>query len=189
TIYKHANRLNRLVEDLLTISDIELEEVKFFFESVSLSGVVENVLPVVESKATEKRLAINKDIPEGLPSIRADRDRLSQILLNVLDNAVKFTPESGKVSITASDDKEGYVIVRISDTGIGVPEDEIPRLGERFYRVDKARSRELGGTGLGLSIVKHLMMAHNGRIEIESKLGRGTTVSLSFPVFDEEASV
>ncbi len=187
TIYRHANRLNRLVEDLLTISDIELGETKFFFESVSLSGVVENVLPVIESKAIEKKLVIDKDIPEGLPLIRADRDRLSQILLNVLDNAVKFTPESGKVSITASDDKKGYVLVKISDTGIGVPEDEIPRLGERFYRVDRARSRELGGTGLGLSIVKHLLMAHEGKIEIESELGRGTTISLYFPVFEEGA--
>ena len=187
TIYRHANRLNRLVEDLLTISDIELGETKFFFESVSLSGVVENVLPVIEPKAIEKKLVIDKDIPEGLPLIRADRDRLSQILLNVLDNAVKFTPESGKVSITASDDKKGYVLVRISDTGIGVPEDEIPRLGERFYRVDRTRSRELGGTGLGLSIVKHLLMAHEGKIEIKSKLGKGTTVSLSFPVFEEGA--
>ena len=189
TIYRHAGRLNRLVEDLLTISDIELGEKEFFFESVSLSGVVENVLPVIESKIMEKRLTFDNDIPDGLPSVKADRDRLAQILLNVLDNAVKFTPESGKISITASDDKKGYVIVSISDTGIGVPEDEIPRLGERFYRVDKARSRELGGTGLGLSIVKHLMIAHKGRIEIESHLGRGTTVSLSFPIFEGEVDV
>ena len=188
-IYRHAGRLNRLVEDLLTISDIELGEMKFFFESVSVNGVVENVLPVIESKAVEKGLVIDKNIPEELSPIRADRDRLSQILLNVLDNAVKFTPESGKVSITAFDDKQGYVIVSISDTGVGVPEDEIPRLGERFYRVDKTRSRELGGTGLGLSIVKHLMIAHKGRIEIESRLGRGTTVFLSFPVFEGEVSV
>ena len=189
TIYRHAGRLNRLVEDLLTISDIELGEMKFFFESVSLSGVVENVLPVIESKAVEKGLVIDKNIPEELSPVRADRDRLAQILLNVLDNAVKFTPESGKVSITAFDDKKGYVIVSISDTGVGIPEDEIPRLGERFYRVDKTRSRELGGTGLGLSIVKHLMIAHKGRIEIESRLGRGTTVFLSFPVFEGAVNI
>ena len=186
TIYRHAARLNRLVEDLLTISDIELEKMEFIFESVSLSGVVENVLPVIEAKAMEKRLIIDKDIPQRLPPVRADRDRLAQILLNILDNAVKFTPESGKISIMAFDDKKGHVIVRIIDTGIGIPRDEISRLGERFYRVDKARSRELGGTGLGLSIVKHLMTALNGRIEIESEQGKGTTVSLHFPVFREE---
>ena len=188
TIYRHAARLNRLVEDLLTISDIELEKMEFIFESVSLSGVVENVLPVIEAKAMEKRLVIDKDIPQRLPPVRADRDRLAQILLNILDNAVKFTPEPGKISIMAFDDKKGHVIVRIIDTGIGIPRDEISRLGERFYRVDKARSRELGGTGLGLSIVKHLMTALNGRIEIESEQGKGTTVSLHFPVFREESA-
>jgi len=186
TIYRHAARLNRLVEDLLTISDIELEKMEFIFESVSLSGVVENVLPVIEAKAAKKRLVIDKDIPQRLPLVMADRDRLAQILLNVLDNAVKFTPEQGDISIMAFDDKKGHVIVRIIDTGSGIPRDEIPRLGERFYRVDKARSRELGGTGLGLSIVKHLMAALNGRIEIESEQGKGTTVALHFPVFKEE---
>lgn len=186
TIYTHAARLNRLVEDLLTISDIELEKMEFIFESVSLSGVVENVLPIIESKAIEKGLVIDKDIPQELPPVRADRDRLAQILLNVLDNAVKFTPEPGKISITAFADKKGHVIVRIIDTGLGIPRDEISRLGERFYRVDKARSREMGGTGLGLSIVKHLMAALNGRIEIESEQGKGTTVLLHFPVFREE---
>jgi len=186
TIYRHAARLNRLVEDLLTISDIELEKMKFIFESVSLSGVVENVLPIIEAKAIEKRLVINKDIPQELPPVRADRDRLAQILLNILDNAVKFTPELGNISIKAFDNKKGYVIVRIIDTGIGIPRNEITRLGERFYRVDKTRSREMGGTGLGLSIVKHLMTAHNGRIEIESEQGKGTSVSLHFPVFREE---
>ncbi|MGE5844187.1 MAG: sensor histidine kinase, partial [Syntrophaceae bacterium] len=114
--------------------------------------------------------------------IRADRDRLSQILINVLDNAVKFTPEGGTVSLSAAPASGNEVVVKIADTGIGIPRDEIPRLGERFYRVDKTRSRELGGTGLGLSIVKHLMTAHKGRMEIESQLGRGTTVSLYFPI-------
>jgi two-component system phosphate regulon sensor histidine kinase PhoR len=109
-----------------------------------------------------------------------------QIFLNVLDNAIKFTPESGKVSITASLEEDGHVAVRIADTGVGIPRDEVSRLGERFYRVDKTRSRELGGTGLGLSIVKHLMAAHNGRMEIESQMGAGTTVALFFPVFMDD---
>ncbi|MFB3926203.1 MAG: ATP-binding protein [Syntrophales bacterium] len=181
-ISQHAHRLDRLLEDLLTISNIELGEMKFFFESVSLGGIVESVMPIVESRAREKGIAVEKEIPEALPPIRADRDRLVQILLNVLDNAVKFTRE-GKVSITAFDGGDGHVSVRISDTGVGVPRDEISRLGERFYRVDKTRSRDLGGTGLGLSIVKHLMIAHNGRMEIQSQLGKGTTVTLLFPVY------
>ncbi|HRR40686.1 MAG TPA: ATP-binding protein [Syntrophales bacterium] len=187
-ISRHARRLNRLVEDLLTLSNIELGEMKFFFESVSLSGVVENVLPVVAARAEEKKITIVKEIPEGLPPVRADRDRLVQILLNILDNAVKFTPASGKITLSAAVEGDDYVLIRVEDTGIGVPVDEIPRLGERFYRVYKTRSREMGGTGLGLSIVKHLMAAHGGRMEIESHLGKGTIVSLLFPIMKEPAS-
>ncbi len=180
-IERHARRLNRLVEDLLTISDIELGETKFAFESVALGEIAESVLPIVQVKAKEKNIAIVKELPESLPDVRADRDRLIQVLLNVLDNAVKFTPSPGTVHLSAAS-KDGFVVVRIEDTGIGIPREEIPRLGERFYRTDKTRSRELGGTGLGLSIVKHIMMAHGGRMEIESQLGRGTVVSLYFPV-------
>ncbi|MFA7394777.1 MAG: ATP-binding protein, partial [Pigmentiphaga sp.] len=114
-----------------------------------------------------------------------DRDRLVQILLNVLDNAVKFTPAPGRISVSALREGGQWVVLRVADTGVGVPKSEISRLGERFYRVDKTRSRELGGTGLGLSIVKHLMQAHQGKMEIESQLGQGTTVSLYFPVYKE----
>jgi two-component system phosphate regulon sensor histidine kinase PhoR len=181
TIARHAERLNRLVDDLLTISNTELGEIHFSFESVALSGIAQSVLHMIQQKAEEKKIEIASAIPEGLPLIRADRDRLSQVLINVLDNAVKFTPEGGRVTLAASPAAGQEVVVRIIDTGIGVPKDEISRLGERFYRVDKTRSRELGGTGLGLSIVKHLMAAHKGRMEIESQLGRGTSVSLYFP--------
>ena len=181
TIARHAERLNRLVEDLLTISNIELGEMRFCFESVAISGVAQSVLHMIQLKAHEKKIELTSAIPEDLPLISADRDRLSQILINVLDNAVKFTPEGGTVTLSAAQAAGNEVVIKIADTGIGVPRDEIPRLGERFYRVDKTRSRELGGTGLGLSIVKHLMTAHKGRIEIESQLGRGTTVSLYFP--------
>lgn len=182
TIARHAERLHRLVEDLLTLSNIEMGEMRLCFESVSLSGIVESVMNIIQVKARKKKIEIVSEILEDLPLVRADRDRLSQILINVLDNAVKFTPEGGKVTLTATTATGGEVAVRVTDTGIGVPRDEVGRLGERFYRVDRTRSRELGGTGLGLSIVKHLMAAHKGRIEIESQLGRGTTVSLCFPI-------
>ncbi|MDD5723461.1 MAG: ATP-binding protein [Syntrophales bacterium] len=186
TIQKHAERLNRLVDDLLVISDAELGEMRFFFESVSFDGIIENILPVIEPGASKKGLHIEQDMPVGLPPVRGDRDRLHQIVLNVLDNAVKFTPDAGTISIQGIDGKDGTVSIKITDTGVGIPRDEIPRLGERFYRVDKTRSRELGGTGLGLSIVKHLMTAHGGEMKIESRLGEGTTVSLIFPVFHED---
>ena len=180
-ILKQAQRLNRLVEDLMTISKIELGEIHFRFEDVLLSDVIGSVLPLVEAKAQVKKIRIENLLPEKTPPVSADRDRLSQVFVNVLDNAIKFTPEGGKVAVGA-EEKDGYVVVKIEDTGTGIPREEIQRLGERFYRVDKTRSRELGGTGLGLSIVKHLMLAHGGKMEIESQLGRGTKVSLFFPM-------
>ncbi|PKN39365.1 MAG: hypothetical protein CVU62_04005 [Deltaproteobacteria bacterium HGW-Deltaproteobacteria-2] len=180
-ILKQAERLNRLVEDLLTISNIEMKETKLNFESVSLNAALTNVISLVEAKAKLKNITIQNDVSENIAQIKADKDKLTQIFVNVLDNAVKFTPESGTVVIK-TDEAGAYTVVSISDTGIGVPKDEIQRLGERFYRVDRSRSRDLGGTGLGLSIVKHLMIAHEGKMEIESQLGRGTKVSLFFPI-------
>jgi two-component system phosphate regulon sensor histidine kinase PhoR len=190
TIAENAHRLDRLVDGLLTLSDIELGDMTLCLEGVSVSEVFDQVLPVVEAKIAEKKQTVYKTIPDGLPLILADRDRVAQILLNVIDNAVKFTPEGGKITVTAyehGNDKDN-VIVRINDTGVGIPKNELPRVGERFYRVDKTRSRELGGTGLGLSIVKHLMKAHLGRIDIDSKVGAGTSVSLYFPVYQRQKS-
>jgi two-component system phosphate regulon sensor histidine kinase PhoR len=178
---KQAQRLNRLVEDLLTLSRIELGEAIFRFEDISLPDAMDNVISLLDAKAAAKTITIQNRLPQNLMLVRADRDRLIQILVNVLDNAVKFTPEGGRITMEA-EEREGGLVLKISDTGIGIPGEEIQRLGERFYRVDKTRSRELGGTGLGLSIVKHLMLAHGGRMEIESQPGRGTTVSLYFPL-------
>ncbi len=178
---KQAQRLNRLVEDLMTISRIELGEMKFLFEAVDLPDVLGGVIPLLEPKAASKKINIENHVPEKMPQVRADRDRLSQVFVNILDNAVKFTPDGGSIAIDALEQEE-RLVVTITDSGAGIPREEIQRLGERFYRVDKTRSRDLGGTGLGLSIVKHLMLAHGGKMEIESRLGRGTKVSLFFPI-------
>jgi len=178
---KQAQRLNRLVEDLLVISKVELGELKFRFEEISLRNTLEGVIPLVEAKVKLKNITIHNQVPENDVTIRADRDRLTQILVNVLDNAVKFTPEDGSISIE-NEQKDNHTVLTITDTGIGIPKEEVQRLGERFYRVDRSRSRDLGGTGLGLSIVKHLMIAHGGKLEIESQLGKGTKVSLLFPL-------
>ena len=182
TIHENAQRLNRLVDDLLTLSSIELGETELHLEGLALEDVFETALTLISPRAALKNVRIQRDVQPGLPMVLADRDRLVQILVNVLDNAVKFTPEGGSVSITASPEVQGSVVIKITDTGIGISKSELPRLGERFYRIDKTRSREMGGTGLGLSIVKHLMKAHEGSMEIESTLGKGTTVSLHFPV-------
>ncbi|MGZ3579196.1 MAG: ATP-binding protein [Syntrophales bacterium] len=180
-ISENAHRLGRLVDDLLVLSSIELGEMKLRFENVAIADAIDNVLSMFETKASNKSLAIDKRISDGLPLIWGDKDKMVQILVNIVDNAVKFTPSGGKISVEALQDEKGFVLVKVIDTGMGIQKMDIPRLGERFYRADKARSRELGGTGLGLSIVKHLMKAHSGGIDIESQVGRGTTVSLSFP--------
>lgn len=182
-ISENAHRLSRLVDDLITLSSIELGEMKLQFEGVSVAEIVRNALPVFEAKTAAKSLIIDTHIPDGLPLIHADRDKVVQIIVNILDNAVKFTLDGGKISVAASEDGRGYVVIEVSDTGIGIPKMEIPRLGERFYRVDKTRSRDLGGTGLGLSIVKHLLKAHQGSMEIDSQVGSGTTVSLYFLIY------
>jgi len=140
-----------------------------------------NVISLVKAKAQSKNIAVDSNLPEDLAPIKADRDKLTQIFVNILDNAIKFTPDGGQISINARQSGD-FMVVSVTDTGIGVPKDEIGRLGERFYRVDKSRSRDLGGTGLGLSIVKHLMIAHGGKMEIESQLDKGTKVSLYFPM-------
>jgi len=180
-VLKQAERLNRLVEDLLTISNIEMKETVLNFENVSLNAAVNNVISLIQPKAAQKKITIHNNISDNFASVKADRDKLAQILLNILDNAVKFTPEGGNVAVNA-EESESFAVVSVTDTGSGVPADEVQRLGERFYRVDKSRSRDLGGTGLGLSIVKHLMIAHDGRMEIQSQLGKGTKVFLYFPL-------
>ncbi len=183
TIQENARRLNRLVDDLLILSNVELGDTKLNLEGLAVADVLERALLLIQANAALKNVSLRTDLSPELPLIRADRDKAVQVLLNILDNAVKFTPEGGQVSITASEDQQDFITLKITDTGSGIPKSELPRLGERFYRVDKMRSRDLGGTGLGLSIVKHLMKAHQGSMEIDSTPGKGTVVSLKFQIF------
>ena len=183
TIRENAERLNRLVDDHKTLSRLELGEENLKLEELPVKKEIEKALQVVGVMAAKKKIEIRKDIPENLPAAFADQDRMTQILINIIDNAIKFTPEGGSISITASQKEKDFLAIEVTDTGPGIPAADIPRLGERFYRVDKTRSRDLGGTGLGLSIVKHLMKAHNGRMEIQSVMGKGTAILLFFPLF------
>jgi two-component system phosphate regulon sensor histidine kinase PhoR len=178
TIKSHSERMNRLVDDLLTLSSIELKETKINKTGVNFVNVAESVAQTMIVHAASKDLAIRKNIKDKDTVIHADRDRLVQILLNLVDNAIKFT-EKGEIEIGASrEDGISYFYVR--DTGMGIPEKFIPRLGERFFRVDPSRSRELGGTGLGLAIVKHLVMAHGWKMKIESEVNKGTVVKVYY---------
>lgn len=174
-IKRHSERLNSLVNDLLTLSAIEQGEIKLKIEDINLSELIDSLFTLIQEKAKAKGLYIKKAIPDGI-TIKADRDRLFQILLNLIDNAIKFTDLGG---VTAGAEKvDGKMLLFIEDTGCGIERKHLPRLGERFYRVDRARSRELGGTGLGLAIVKHLVRAHGWTMEIDSTPGRGTKVKI-----------
>jgi len=139
---------------------------------------------MLADRTAQRGLSMTTAVPADLPLVQADPDRLRQVLINLVDNAVKYTPEGGRITICAgSATISGLpaVDLTIADTGIGIPSQDLPRLTERFFRVDKARSRELGGTGLGLAIVKHIVQGHGGQLTIESTLGQGTTVVVTFP--------
>ncbi len=141
---------------------------------------MDSAVLVVKPSAETKDLTINREsVPEGL-RVSADRDRISQALINLLDNAIKYTPNGGLITVSAAEaDEELHVTV--ADTGIGVPKEDRDRIFERFYRVDKNRSREMGGTGLGLSIVKHIVQSHGGKVWVESELEVGSAFTFSLP--------
>ncbi len=175
-IKANSERINGLVDDLMTISKIELGVVRIERSPVDLSDATEHVLSLLRPKATEKKLLVKTDFPAEHITITADRDKLVQILTNLVDNSIKFT-ETGGVTIGLRIENDNPCLY-VEDTGIGIPEKHLPRIGERFYRVDTARSRKMGGTGLGLAIVKHLVKAHGWEMHIESIPEKGTKVKL-----------
>jgi two-component system, OmpR family, phosphate regulon sensor histidine kinase PhoR len=175
-VFRHTERLGRLLNDLTDLSNIELGRVSLKLAPTRLDEAVDAVLAIMAAKAQSGKVTLKSQLPRDLPAVLADRDRLVQILINLVDNAVKYTPEGGRVTVRVQEPADGHIEIDVVDTGIGIPPADLPRITERFYRVDKARSRELGGTGLGLAIVKHLVFAHNGLLRIESEPGRGTTV-------------
>ena len=189
-ILKQSDRLNLILEDLLQLSKIESGQVQFKREPLHIQGVIERTLAVIKPLADKKRHRLVSFVENNLPSVLGDEDRLIQILSNLLDNAVKYTPENGTITVAAhpvSDDAEQPAIVTavelsVTDTGMGIPEMERPRVFERFYRVDKARSRELGGTGLGLAIVKHIVEGLGGRVWAEANAPTGSRFVVRLPV-------
>ena len=176
TIKSNSERINSLVDDLMTISKIELGVIRVEKSLINMEDVVESVSALLGSKASEKGLYLRPSIKSGLKEISADKNRLSQIFINLVDNALKFT-ETGGVTFGIAEEG-GRPFLFVEDTGIGIPEKHLSRLGERFYRVDPARSRKMGGTGLGLAIVKHLVKAHGWEMKIESTPGKGTRVNI-----------
>ncbi len=185
-IERQAHRLSRLVDDLLSLSDLERGLTPLKLEQLEPGRVLEEAVELMREQAERGGIGFHLDCAPDLPAIRADRDRMHQVFLNLLDNAIKYTPRGGLVTLAAraaaqAAEARPAVDLIVSDTGEGIPAADIPRLTERFYRVDRARSRELGGTGLGLAIVKHIVQLHQGALRIESKVGEGTTITVSVP--------
>jgi len=185
-IEDEADRLYRLINDILSLSELEQKKTKTVKEKIDIEKAVEEVLSVLKSQSDKKNIELSAKIQEGLESISGDGDKFKQMLINLIDNAVKYTPENGKVSIEAYKQSHNAdldkLIIKVKDNGIGIPKQHIPRLFERFYRVDKARSRTIGGTGLGLAIVKHIVMLFNGEIEVTSEVGKGTEFRIILPM-------
>ena len=214
-IDRHSERLSRLIDDLLTLSNLELGKTELLQEEIHVANLVSDVFEVVKEKAERSEVVLIQECPPELPTLTGDNDRLHQVLLNLIDNAIKYTPAGGTVTVSASLVRSSefeeslesqnvrspnpqsqissptslnphppstWIEIQVADTGCGIPAEDLPRLTQRFYRVDKARSRELGGTGLGLAIVKHIVQGHNGFLRIESQLKQGTTVRIFLPL-------
>jgi len=178
TVERNTDRLINIVNDLLLLSSLE-EKAVLELEDIDLNVFLENVIRIFDQRLKDKQLSLVIDVKENLPPIKADLFKLEQMLVNLLDNAVKYT-DRGEI-IVSMNVQDKRVRIRISDTGIGIPKDDIPRIFERFYVADKSRSRKSGGTGLGLSIVKHIVLLHHGTIDIESAPGKGTSVTVTLP--------
>jgi two-component system phosphate regulon sensor histidine kinase PhoR len=185
-IRHNAERLARLTEDLLTLSRIEQKRKKFEFEVHFANTLIHDAVEMLRPIAGKNDIRLVEEPAPEDSVVWCDPEAVSQVLSNLLDNAVKYTPSGGQITVGAHP-IGAAVEFFVRDTGIGIPEEDLPRLFERFYRVDKARSRELGGTGLGLSIVKHLVGAHNGATRVESAVGQGSTFFFTLPV--EEAAL
>ncbi len=180
-IKRHTDRLTKIVEDLLMLSKIETKEFHLKLETLSLSELIDDVLDFVKEAAEKKKISISKsEIPSSLGTT-ADRNSLEQVFVNLLDNAIKYNHEGGKITISAGEKDQRTIQISIQDDGIGIPREDLHRIFERFYRVDKGRSQELGGTGLGLSIVKHIVQAHRGKVWAESQPGKGSIFHFTLP--------
>ena len=186
-ILEHSRRLARLTEDLLMLSKMDAERLELEIHGINVRQLIESCVETSQRRAEEKTLNVSMNTPADLPDIAGDRRRIAEVLQNLLDNAIQYTLPGGKIVLSAVA-RGNEVVFTVTDTGIGIPRAEQPRIFERFYRVDVARSREAGGTGLGLSIAKHLVEAHGGRLWVESEVGQGSKFHFSVPTYDAEQS-
>jgi two-component system phosphate regulon sensor histidine kinase PhoR len=182
-------RMNRLIDDLLSLSRIELSEHQVPSDPLDLSGLVHRMVAGFEPRLAERKVELAMRIADDLPVVAGDADQMAQVLQNLLDNGLKYGRDGGVLTLEVGLAQPGTrwpsrrgIVVSVADQGSGIPREHLPRLTERFYRVDKGRSRAVGGTGLGLAIVKHIVNRHRGHLLIESEVGKGTTVSVWLPL-------
>jgi two-component system phosphate regulon sensor histidine kinase PhoR len=178
---QHSKRLGLLANDLLTLAQLESGSSRLHVSEIDLTQFFAGLIRDWKKEFLTKDLKAIFDIAGNVPLLRADEARLREVFDNLLDNAVKYSSKKGEVRLQAAR-RGDETVLSVSDDGIGISQEDLPRIFERFYRADKARSRELGGTGLGLSIVKHIAQLHGGRVEAESELGRGTTIRVVLPL-------
>ncbi|MGM0770421.1 MAG: PAS domain-containing sensor histidine kinase [Halobacteriota archaeon] len=179
-VLRNSERLRRLIESLLFISELESKAIKYHFEKVSIPEIIEDIVNDVILQIKEKCLEFEKSVPEDLPMINGDWARLSDMLINLIDNSIKFTPSGGKIFLKAYEE-ENYLHIEVEDTGIGIPKELIPNLFQRFYQIDASIKRKYGGTGVGLYICRNIVDAHKGKIWIESEESKGTIVHVVLP--------
>jgi two-component system, OmpR family, sensor histidine kinase VicK len=180
-ICSESDRMSRLVKELLQLSRIDNKQVRWEFRDVRIDVLIRNVINKLQMEAQNKGIVIESYLLNEIPEIRCDEDRIEQVIQNILSNSIKYTDAGGKISVYIGT-LSNFVYFKISDTGIGVPKEDLGRIFERFYRVDKARSRELGGTGLGLAIAKEIVEAHKGEIILKSEVDVGTEVTVKLPI-------
>jgi two-component system phosphate regulon sensor histidine kinase PhoR len=180
TIEKHTDRLTYLIEDLLTISRLESGQIVMNLHQAGIHEEVAHVMDDLQARAVDKNVTLRNEVPMEMQA-RADTDRLQQVLFNLVENAIKYGRTDGRVTIGGKPNGGSKVELWVQDDGPGIPPDAKERIFERFYRVDRARSRETGGTGLGLAIVKHIVQAHGGEVWVKSELGQGATFFFTLP--------
>jgi two-component system phosphate regulon sensor histidine kinase PhoR len=188
-IASHSVRLANLINDILTLSSLESKEAHLELTPLDISGTIAKACVLLQESAVQKSIAILNEATNGTaPRVVADQGRLEQVLVNLLENAIKYTPDGGTVRLFTEDSGE-FVKVSVADTGIGIPFKDLPRIFERFYRVDEARTREQGGTGLGLAIVKHIVQLHGGNVSVTSEPGQGSIFSFTIKKTDLQSKI
>ena len=184
-ISSEADRMTRIVKDLLTLTRLDYNRMEMHMQRMDLRELGQKAAAAMEGQAKNQGLTLTCDLPEEMPAVTGDPERIQQVIINIITNAIKYNKPQGSIAITGGVEAE-QVFLRVEDTGIGVPKADLERLFERFYRVDKARSRESGGTGLGLAIAKQIVETHGGRIGFDSEYGKGSIVTLYLPRAKED---